>query len=340
MGILYIDGFGGFDPADLASRWSVTNGSWSVGGTAGRGGGAGLVQGSATSRIARALDAPHFQLIVGFAFKLAATPASGAYQRLVRFVGGGLGGVEAGVAGGGQLRVFGPGGTLISTGSVVVDGSFYYMEVKVPAFSSGSAPVVLAVNGTTVGTSPNIVNTGSPCDTVELGGSDAGVTTVTYDDFYVCDPNIGTLNTGFCGPCAVDLLLPVSDGGSTHFTPTGAASNQACVADGAIPDGDATYVSSATVGDVDTYLCGSLPTDPALVFAVQFVITARKDDVGGRTLTSVIRQASTDHTHAASVIVGDSYATWLDVWQGDTGETVRWTGDGVAATEFGFKVAS
>ena len=188
-------------------------------------------------------------------------------------------------------------GAVIATGTFPISpGSWYFVELGT-YIDSSAGTVSLLINGI-ADINATGVNTqalgGNTADTVLLGGPQSGGTHPKLGTAYICDDQ-GTSENTFLGDCRVIAQIPTGDGAHADWTPL-TGSDQFAMVNEIPPDGDASYVSSQTIGALDTF------TFPALgitgtVIAVKACMDAEKDDVGARVIAPVIRQLGTDYIY-------------------------------------------
>lgn len=217
---------------------------------------------------------------------------------------------------------------------------YYYLEVMFTIGVSGG--IVIRLNGQTilnlsgVNTDPN--GTGV-ADVVQIWGPGGG-SHMFVDDFYVCD-NLGSKNTTFLGDTQIGLIMPVSDGHYTQFTPSPAGSHFSNVNE-IPPDGDATYNFDSNPGDIDSYKFQSVDTTRTY-FGIQTNITARKDDTGNRSLSPMTRIGGVDFVKDPSPndkFVNQTYIDYTDTYDTNPATGLSWTGSDINGAEYGVKVIS
>jgi hypothetical protein len=143
------------------------------------------------------------------------------------------------------------------------------------------------------------------CDAVRWGiGPATGIepaTTIDYSDIHIANDQVGDKR--------VVWILPNAAGTYTDFALTGAATNREAV-DDATQDGDTSYVSSATIGDQDSYGLTNIATGPA-IFAASAVYCSKKTDAGTRKFKPLYRIGGTDYL-GTEVSPGTTYSYSLD----------------------------
>lgn len=231
-----------------------------------------------------------------------------------------------------KLQVSNSTPTIIATGTTNINvNTWYYMELKI-FINGASGTCEVHLDGATEIAS-TVGNFGSTAlDRITIQTSHLGPQ-IAFDDVYICDTTgAGPRNT-FLGPARVITPIPNGVGNYSQWTPNGASPNYACV-DESPPDGDTTFVSSLTPGQLDSYQVGDVPLG-ATIFGVQPCIYARKDDANTRQIAGLIRQAGTDYI-GNTFTESASYVDFTQIYNQDpTG--VDWTVATFNADEFGQK---
>jgi hypothetical protein len=142
----------------------------------------------------------------------------------------------------------------------------------------------------------------------------------------------------FIGDSRLLWVLPTGAGTTTQFAPS-AGSNFSCVNEAA-PDGDTSFVSDATVGDIDTYPVADLPAGITGVKSMAVCHFAKKSDASARSIVAEIRSGGTNYVHATPVFLGTNYLYDFSNWGSDPSTSAAWTIAGINAIEVGQKVAS
>jgi len=275
--------------------------------------------------------------IVGCAFNFAVLPSSTA--AIFRFLDGTTTQNEINVNAAGNM-VWTRNGTVLATGTVVLSaGVFYYIECMTTIAASITAgSCVLHVNGIadiTLAATTNTQNTANAyAQTVEIL-TFAGVNTA-IDDVYICD-GTGTANNSILGDVRVEAILPNAAGAFSAWTPL-SGTNFSQV-DQTSEDGDTTYVSSATAGNEDTYLFGSMVSSPLNIFGIQTTVVNRMDDAGPHTIKSIIRIAAVDYP-GATVGQASTYAFDTEIHETNPATAAAWTAAAVNALEAGVSLVS
>lgn len=364
MAQIHIDGFDDYATADIGKHYSSSgvNGSLTI--TTGGRNSTNCIQltflGTSTGYIAKSLPTgAKGQIVVGFAYKTSAGSGSGIYGTVFQFINNGKPGWQLGLAAGNFLQLRSPSSsTIFATGTYVASGdctswgalstsTYYYIEIKFKWSTSIAAnDVQVWINGTlaaTLATSTNTSNTQDSnsltVDTVAIGGGNGNSTSVVVniDDLYIAD-NTGSFNNTQYGDTKILTISPNAAGTYTTWTPD-TGSNYARVNE-ATEDGDTSYVATNTVGNKDTYRYGSLSGSPATIYGMQINMVARKDDAGGRAISSQIRTGSTDYTGSQVNNLGDSYNYYVETWQNNPQTTVAWTATDINNIEAGCKLVA
>ena len=182
------------------------------------------------------------------------------------------------------VRVY-RGSTLISSSATVIASDLTHVAIKV--FSDASAGTIeLRLNGEATGIvfdNPTGLNTGGS-DITSVGIGPNKTNSVKIDNVFFGDDFHGEVYSVLCNPSADS---------SVQFTPS-AGSNYACIDEDA-QNGDTDYVESSTVGHKDLYAFEDVATSGVVIQVVALTTVARKDDAGGRTLTPIAKQDSTEY---------------------------------------------
>lgn len=302
--------------ADSFDHYTNLSLKWASGGAAigafGRLGTNGLRFGNATPQnISKVFAAAKTTLIAGMAFR---PNAVGSDFYIFAFQDGGTTQVDVRYGTDGRLRVTRAGTTIGQGNTVLPNNVFTHIELKV-TINDTTGSFELRVNGVTEvsGTNVDTKNTANAtADRITLfpTGSGSAFGTADWDDVYVCDDTAP--NASFLGDVRIHALLPNAAGFYAQWTPSAAVANYTTV-DENPPNDDTDYISSATVGQIDSYAFTDLPANVAAVLAVQVCMDARKDDAGTREIAALVRQSAADAVGATKA-VGTTYAMALQQW--------------------------
>jgi hypothetical protein len=216
------------------------------------------------------------------------------------------------------------GSTRIAASSVTYPiNAWFFIQIRFhPAVSSGNVEV--RVNGATVlSFSGNTANSGSDgWDGWSVGGS-TSPSTMYWDNIVVYSASGAVPNT-WTPETRIWDTLPTSAGGSTAWTPVGAASNWQCVNEQP-SNGDSTYVRADSAGLTDTYSCPAAAETGSIIYGVAVHATLRKDDAGTNEVDGVIRVASTNYLHGTPKAVNSSYSRERWLWTQNPATSAAWT---------------
>ena len=218
-------------------------------------------------------------------------------------------------------------------------GQWHYVEFGVTIGATGSFEVrVDGVTRSGVQSPMNTQATGNAsANTVGLGFLSAGGAAIAFNDFYACD-SAGTRNNTFLGDVRVQALMPAADGDLSQFTPSSGTTHYNLV-DEIPPDGDTSYVSSPTPGNVDLYQLGDVAAVSGSILGVAVYSFARKDDAGTRTIANVIKTGGVEYDGPAQAL-SMSYTYFTEHWETNPATGLPWTIADVNALQVGCKVVA
>lgn len=214
-------------------------------------------------------------------------------------------------------------------------GRYYYLEVKFLIGASGSVTIHLNSQEILKLTGVNTDNSGNgTADVIRVFGPGGG-STMFLDDFYVCDGS-GSANIDFLNDVQIGLIMPASDGDLLQWTPDSGGVHFSRVNE-IPPDGDASYVSDATVGDIDCYHFQTVDTTRSYK-GIQTNITARKDDSNGRALSLLTRIGGINFVaDPVGRFVNNTYIDYLNQFDVNPATGVAWTGADINGAQWGEK---
>lgn len=229
------------------------------------------------------------------------------------------------------LRVKRNGTTLITGTAVLALATWYQLEVhlKIGDAGTGQCHVKVDTVSDISDTTLDYKNGGTGAvDSFKLFG--AAGNAFRYDDIHDWS------GSDFKGNTRVLGRLPVADGNYHAWAPLSGSSHTAMVDDPA-PDGDATYVSSDTTGQRDSFEMQPLGIPAsATVYAMGITAIARKLDVGARLLNLFNRVGSTD-THGSDLSPTFDYGALQEAWEDNPVTATAWTVADVDGAEAGVR---
>ena len=224
---------------------------------------------------------------------------------------------------------------ILATGSTLIGTGWHYIEFKATIGATGSYEV--RVDGLTY-LSGSGVNTqqsaNARANRVQIGLNSLGI---SVDDVYICD-GTGTANNNFLGDVRVQALMPSADGDLSQLTPSTGTTHYNLV-DEVPPDGDTSYVSGATAGNVDLYQLGDVAAVSGSILGVAVYSFARKDDAGTRTIANVIKTGGVEYDGPAQAL-SMSYTYFTEHWETNPATGLPWTIADVNALQAGVKVVA
>jgi hypothetical protein len=303
MALVFADGFDAYNLSQVAAKWGTGSGSAIAGpGRLGYGQYF-LLYNNNSFGIRHSFPlGPYTSLIIGFAFYVAqGTLGNGT---ILAFEDSGANHIaELGISATGQFQYGTSGHTYSSASGLISSQAWCYLECQVTFSNTTSGSVTLRVNGQTVVTQASVTtaSSGAACSAIEIvtGGSyfSSGSTNY-YDDLYVL--NTTAPNNTFLGDVKILPLYPVGNGRVSGFSRFGGTTSGNYTAVNEVPpDGDASYVYTATPGTTDAYTITTL-SNVTTIKAVQLSAYARKDDTPSRVLSLGVGNGTTESFDAGS----------------------------------------
>lgn len=325
MTLLFIDGFDNISSADEdgdLTRIKWDSASLYVGRSTGRSGsGYSVSLGlNPLNDIFIAKDIPDQSgntMVLGFAYRKynGATVSANDLVNFYRVTGSTEEQLTIGLTSGGILEIK-RGATVLATGTTVLGlDTWYYIEVKVLIHASAGT-YHIKLNGAdeiAAASSQNTQNSGTD-DSVQSFSFNYTVSAAHYllDDVYFMNTT-GTINTDFLGDVTVAMLIPDSDN-TAAWTRSAGSVNADLVDDPETPDGDTTYVHSATTTTQDWYVMPNGGTNVDTVFGVQVSTVARKDDAVLREVRANVK-APTTVQNGATTAMTTTYTGFTDMFE-------------------------
>lgn len=171
-----------------------------------------------------------------------------------------------------------------------------------------------------------------------------------YWVFYTSDAAWNLLTTGGANKWSATTgqITPTTTtnspgGGSFNGAPTAIVTYtftaNANAVNESLNDGDASIVTSSTVGALDLYDLDDLPSTPASIMAVQARAITRKSDASARSGQLAIKSGATSALGSA-VLQSTSYTALMQQWSTDPNTGAAWTASAINALQAGVKVAA
>jgi hypothetical protein len=231
------------------------------------------------------------------------------------------------------------------TFSTLTTVSWNYIEIK-SFINSSTGYVIIKFSGQTFLTSTLLNTQYSGNNFVNMvrfqpfegyGGTGQNQYQIKFDDIYVLDDTGLAPQNDFLGECRIQTQFPTANGETNNFSVIGATNNWQAV-DETISDDDATFVRSGVVGSIDDYIMGSIALT-GTIYGVQLNLTERKDDVGTRTITPIIKSGGSFYT-GSLFPCQSSYTIAQKLWQVEPQANAPWTNASVNAITAGIKIVA
>jgi hypothetical protein len=223
----------------------------------------------------------------------------------------------------------GPGGASSASG-ILSANTWCYIECQVVLSATSTGSCTLRLNGSTVATVASVVTAASsnPCALLGFtsGTSGSGSAAIDVDDFYVL--NATAPNNTFLGDIKIYPIYPSGNGRISGFSRFGGTSsgNYTAVNENP-PDGDVSYVYTATAGTEDAYTLSAL-SNVATVKAVQICGYVRKDDTPSHVVALGVGNGTTE-SFGSGTAVNTTYSYILQPFDQNPLTSAAW-----AVTDF------
>lgn len=338
MALLFIDSFDHYKTADLLAKW--TNGSGTIVAGIGRCNTQGLRLGGIEA-VSKGVAFANARGIVGFAYRCDVQAATSAVFVTFNTAGGAGRHVYLARNADGSIEVWRSDGApviiAVSAPDILRLTQYYFIEFRL-FVDNAAGEVEVKVNGATV-----ISFTGDTFADVAtlaitgIGFLSVGNTQSSFDDVYALDETGAAPWNTFLGDCRVEALRPDGLGVHQEWDLFGAATHWQAVDDAAAPNGDTSYLFTATQGlqETETFSPTGLPTGS--IFGLQISLYARKTDAGPRVIAPVLRQGITDAI-GQNRQPGLTYVYQIQLFQLNPVTGLAWTIADVNALEAGVVV--
>lgn len=340
MAILFIDGFDHYATSDILKKWSNNeNTSWTIAPTSGRRGGGAIAMDYSGYSLIKNLSEPTSTIVLGHAMYAVSYNGS-AYQPIITLSDAGTLQFLVGVQADGSISVKNGildnttyTGTIIGMSSpgIMLFGVWQYIEIKA-TISKTVGSVVVRVNGVAVINISNVITqvTANPYIT-GISYSIRGSANSMLDDLYICNQT-GTTNNNFLGDSRIDTLYPTRNGSKSQFTTSSGTDHWSLVND--ITPNKTSYVSSNTIGAMDTYGFSGISGTATSIYGVQVTNAALKDDSGNRSISNVVISGNTT-TQSKVMALSTSQNFYSSIQEVDPATQTAWVPGGVNVAEFG-----
>lgn len=230
------------------------------------------------------------------------------------------------------------GTTIGSVSSVVVNAGWNVFELDVTYATGATGAAQCWLN------SASVVNVTS----VQTANTDAFANGFTllfpdvncyFKDIWVLDATTGS-NTTHLGDVSVGVKYPNAAGVNQQWTPN-SGTQVSRVQDGIThtgtwPDGDTTYISDGTAGDISDFAHETL-TLTGTLYCVGHLSYVRKDDAGARAFRQVCLSGGTTETNGVDLSATNSFLYYEDYLDVDPNTSAQWTVANYNAATFGVK---
>ena len=343
MALLWIESFGGVSTSTLSEKYLTAGSPTVVTGPLARQTTTALLCDASGESISHMLEVDANVLIIGFAFQTSSLVSA---NRIIEFTSpNDIVQVSVEIQTDGSLDVLtGTSGVIGSTAiSTIVVDTWYYIEFSATIGNTGAFE--LRIDGS------NEASNGS-ADTRDDGANDQvrqctigslnSAPNNYFTDHYILDTaGVAPQNT-FIGDCHVHHRKPDVDGTTNDWAAQAAGTNFSEVNQDA-PDGDTTYNSSNTIGNIDLFGMEDIDTNVNSIIGVQTNINVRKIDGPVRTIEDVIRSGGTNYLGVGtddSMTLQTTYNNKHTIHEHDPDTATEWIESGINSAEFGYRLES
>jgi hypothetical protein len=230
--------------------------------------------------------------------------------------------------------------TLGDSGFVPPLTLWFYVEVKMQIGNPGSFQInVAGTPQVTVSGVQTQFTTNNTTNKIALSSLQAYGSNVSIDDLYIIDATDATNNVDFLGEVRVQTEYPDADGFQNDFFPSVGSVNADNVN---VAQTDylehGLYNFSGTVGAVDLYSISNF-TVSGTIFAVQENLSFRKDDVGNRKISPLLRTASTNY-QGSNFTCYSTYTYAGKIWENNPNTSAPWDLTDLNIAQFGIEITS
>ena len=228
-------------------------------------------------------------------------------------------------------------GTCSGPSSSIIANTWSYIEVRC-FFDPSFGVVTVHKDGATIGdflsedTDPVAIGA---ANSIVLGGSATfPFANLRFDDFYLNDNN-GPFDDTFMGDIAIHTVLPLANGTTNQFSPTGEPSQYECV--DTVPPNEGTVYVRGSNGDIDEYQGASFSHLSFNIYFARTVQFSKKVDVGLLEFKHRIRVNAATATSLAIAATPDfTYTT--ELFRQNPDGAVDWTPITISNIVFGPEV--
>lgn len=353
MAILFMDGLDVYEDADaltpLGWTYNSTTANALFSKTAGRfGGGALVAPGQSTSAFWQypAVLSNNTLYYYSFSLKTLSLPASTPIRLFGILDPSASSLILLSLTSNGTLRVTdaASGTTDSAVTNVIAVGVWCRIEVKFNlGTSTSTGSLEVRVNGVTVLTlsAQNYFSSAAGALTRFYNTATVSTGDRVFDDIVLND-STGTVNNSWLGDVRIDTIQPTADTAQADWAKSSGTSGFALIDDtlGAA-DGDATYLSSNTVGNKSEFVMSDLPSASGSVFALQMRTKSERAGLSPRTYRTYLKSSSAIANgvtqQAYALMYGWAYNGIADT---DPNTTAAWVDAGVNAVNLGLELVA
>lgn len=208
------------------------------------------------------------------------------------------------------LQWYNASGTALGGTWTPISDTWYYLEIQIKIHDT-TGTLDMYVDGVSVISASGLdTKNGSEGYVTYVGLGGSGYHIIHFDDLYIADTTGSAPYNTYLGDCRVKTVTPAADD-SVQFTPD-SGTNVGSINDvvgGGVPDDDATFNWSSTVGHKDLFTSSgySDPSPAGPILAVNVIAVAGLDS-GSRSLAAIAKKGSSAQQTGTALALTTSYA--------------------------------
>jgi hypothetical protein len=158
-----------------------------------------------------------------------------------------------------------------------------------------------------------------------------------YDNLYVCD-STGASHNDFLGPLQITPMFPLGVGDQSQWTPNGGGDHYTYVDDGAVSDGDTTYLESDVGGNRELWHYPDQSALGSTIHGVQAITRARATDALCADVKTLAKSGGGSESEDTAQVAGIEYTELTRLMPVNPDGGAVWTQAALNGFQFGTRV--